>query len=92
MNDLRSEYDFNSVEMSWDDFSAEFTLQDIDHNDMPIENLKSYSIKVDEYLTNKYPRIDSLKTKKYLFSGAGGFEIVEFTIDKSGKINNTKEY
>ncbi|WP_298321396.1 hypothetical protein [uncultured Aquimarina sp.] len=92
MNDLRSKFDFNSVEMSWDDVSAEFTLQDIDHNDLSIEDLNSYSKKVDNYLKGKYPRIDSLNVKKYLFSGAGGFEIVEFTLDKTGNLIGTKKY
>lgn len=92
MNDLRYKYDFNSVEMSWDNVSAEFTLQDIDHDDLSIENLQSYSIKVDTYLKVKYPRIDSLIVRKYLFSGAGGFEIVEFTLDKNGNLANTKKY
>ena len=66
--------------------------KDIDHNDLTLEDLKSYSIKVDDYLTNKCPKIDSLDNRKYLFSGAGGFKIVEFTIDKSGEITKTKEF
>jgi len=78
--------------MYWNKESTTFTLQDIDHNDLTLENLKSYSIKVDDYLTSKYPKIDSLDNRKYLFSGAGGFEIVEFTINKSGEIKQTKEF
>ncbi len=92
MNDLRSEYDFNSVEMSWSNLSAKFTLQDIDHDDLTIENLQSYSLKVDNYLKSKYPKIDSLNIRTYLFSGAGGFEIVEFTLDKKGNLIKTKKY
>jgi hypothetical protein len=92
MTDLRTEFEFNSVKMSWSEESTTFTLQDIDHNDLSLENLKSYSIKVDKYITNKYPKIDSLENRKYLFSGAGGFEIVEFTIDKNGDLKHTKEY
>jgi hypothetical protein len=92
ITDLRHEFKFNSVEISWVDGITTFTLQDIDHNDLTIENLKAYSIKVDHYLTQKHPKVDSLDIKKYLFSGAGGFEIVEFTLDKNGAIKHTKEY
>ncbi len=92
MTDLRNEFEFNSVEMSWNKESTTFILQDIDHDDLTLEKLKLYSIEVDKYLTDKYPKIDSLDIRKYLFSGAGGFEIVEFTIDNSGKINYIKEY
>ena len=69
-----------------------FTLQDIDHNDLTLETLKLYSIKVDKYLSNKYPKIDSLNTRNYLFSGGRGFEIVEFTLDKSNNVKKIKEY
>lgn len=92
MNDLKSQFDFNSVEMSWDKEVTTFTLQDIDHTDLTIDDLKSYSIKVDKYLSNKYPKIDSLSIKNYLFSGGGGFEIVEFTLDNNSKVKNIKEY
>ena len=92
MMDLKSEYNFNSVEMSWKENSATFTLQDIDHSDMSIDSLKSYSNKVDHYLINKFPEVDSLQTREYLFSGGAGFEIVQFSIDKKGLIKIIKEY
>ena len=92
MNDLTNKFDFNLVSRSWDDQSAVFTLQDIDHDNLSIENLQSYSIIVDEYLTNKYPRIDNLKVRKYLFSGTEGSEIVEFTLDENGNLTTIKKY
>ena len=92
MNDLQNNFDFNSVEMSWNDETTTFILQDIDHSDLTIDSLKSYSIKVDKYLSNKYPKIDSLNTRNYLFSGGGGFEIIKFTLDNNNKIINTEEY
>ncbi len=92
MNDLRKEFNFNSVEMSWDNISAEFTLQDIDHGLVTKDSLKSYAFIVDKYVTTKYPRIDSLEVRKYLFSDGGGFEVVEFEFNENGKLVNTLEY
>jgi len=92
MNDLRSQYNFNSVEMIWDEKSVIFTLQDIDHTYMTIDSLKSYSHKIDRYLRNKFSKIDSLEIRKYLFSGGGGFEIVEFSVNQKGDIKIVKEY
>jgi len=92
MNDLKNQFDFNSVKMSRSKETTTFTLQDIDHSDLTLEDLKLYSIKVDKYLSNKYPEIDSLNTRNYLFSEGGGFEIVEFTLDNNNTVKDIKEY
>ncbi|MBL0684733.1 hypothetical protein [Aquimarina mytili] len=92
MNDLRNEFNFNYVEMSWDNISVEFTLQDIDHGLVTKDSLISYAFIVDKYITNKYPRIDSLEVRKYLFSGGGGVEVMEFEFDETGNLVDTQEY
>jgi len=92
MNDLRTEFGFNTVEIFYSKENTIFALQDIDHTDMTLKDLKDYSVKVDKYLKNKYPKIDALSIRKYLFSGAGGLEIAVFTIDNEGNIKSTKEY
>jgi len=92
INDLRSEFKINSVEINWTKDYMKFTIQDIDYQKLTIDSLKLYSFKIDDYLTTKYPKIDSVQVRKYLFSGGGGFEIVEFTLDQNNKLMNTKEY
>ena len=85
MSDLRSEFKFNYVEISESTESITFTLQDIDHNFLELEDLKIYSVKIDNYVRTKYHKINKYESRNYIFSGAAGIEIVKFKIDIPGE-------
>ena len=92
MNDLKSKYDFSGLEMDWDENSTTFVFHDISNDTLSFKKMETSVYKINEYLINKYPSIDSSKIKNYLFSGEGGFEIIQFTIDQKGKLINKKKY
>jgi len=86
INDVNSKYKFNTIESDYDDLSASFYFIDVAHDNLSMNEMQSLAININEYIINKYPKIDSLKFRNYIFSGAGGFEVAEFTIDQNKKL------
>lgn len=89
---LRQKYDFQNVEINWSKDTIHFNLQDIDHNDVPIKQLRSFATQIDKYTTAKFKHLNKYHTKKYILAGTGGFEIVEFAIDSLGIIYKTRVF
>lgn len=90
INDVNSEYKFSKMEVNWDEYSASFYLMDKAHDDLSMDEMQSQAIIINEFIINKYPKIDSLKFKHYIFSGVGDFEIAKFTLDQNKKVVKAK--
>lgn len=90
MNDVNSKYNFSSIESDNDDLSASFYFIDVAHDNLSMSEMQSLAININEYIINKYPKIDSLQFRNYTFSGTGGFEVAEFTIDQNKKVVKSK--
>jgi len=60
INDVNSEYKFSSIEVDWDDISVSFYFVDVAHDDLSMNEMESLAIKINEYIINKYPKVDSL--------------------------------
>lgn len=91
IKDLRSHYDIDTVEISWDLNSTTFVLDDFDYDELSIDELKDHTISINEYLSKRYLVVDTLEIRKYKFSRIG-FEIVDFVINRKGEIVEVKEY
>lgn len=89
---LRNKFNINSVKITSSKNSTTLTLQDIDYNHISKDSLKKLAIKVDDFLIDKFPKVDTITQRKYVFAGAGGFNIIEFRVDKNGGISKIKEY
>lgn len=92
INNLNTKYNFNRIEADWDDVSVTFYFVDVKHDDLSINEMQSLAIKINKYIINQYPKIDSLEMKHYIFSGIGGFEIVQFTLNRNGDVIDKEEY
>jgi hypothetical protein len=90
--DLKSTFNVDYVEVGWNRTALTFELRDIDNESLSIEELESLATNINVHLKKNYPKLDSLKDRKFLFSGSAGFEIIEFTFDKKGELKNTKAF